>query len=43
MRISHDIRNNYAEENNLNTTEAIEKGMREKAEEFKQSGGNLYQ
>ncbi|MDR4946971.1 phosphomethylpyrimidine synthase ThiC [Neobacillus cucumis] len=43
MRISHDIRNNYAQENQLETTEAIEKGMREKAEEFKQSGGNIYQ
>ena len=42
MRISHDIRNS-ARLNKLETEEAIEKGMREKAEEFKQSGGNLYQ
>ncbi|WP_221566591.1 phosphomethylpyrimidine synthase ThiC [Alkalihalobacillus sp. TS-13] len=42
MRISQDIRN-YAKEYNLDTKEAIEKGMKEKAEEFKQSGGNLYQ
>lgn len=42
MRISHDIRNS-ARENKLETEETIEKGMREKAKEFKQSGGNLYQ
>jgi phosphomethylpyrimidine synthase len=42
MRISQDIRN-YAKENKLNTNEAIEKGMKEKATEFKQSGGNIYQ
>jgi len=42
MRISQDIRN-YAKENKLNTKEAIEKGMKEKAKEFKESGGKLYQ
>ncbi|QFT87582.1 Phosphomethylpyrimidine synthase [Bacillus sp. THAF10] len=42
MRISQDIRN-YAKENKLDTNEAIEKGMKEKAEEFKKSGGELYQ
>jgi phosphomethylpyrimidine synthase len=42
MRISQDIRN-YANENKLDTKEAIEKGMKEKATEFKQSGGNIYQ
>jgi len=42
MRISQDIRN-YAKENKLDTNEAIEKGMKEKASEFKQSGGNIYQ
>ncbi len=42
MRISHDIRN-YAKENKLDTEEAIAKGMREKAEEFKQTGGTVYQ
>ncbi|GAE34326.1 phosphomethylpyrimidine synthase ThiC [Halalkalibacter akibai] len=42
MRISHDIRQ-YAKENKLETTEAIEKGLQEKAEQFKQSGGNIYQ
>lgn len=42
MRISQDIRN-YAKENKLDTNEAIEKGMKEKATEFKQTGGNIYQ
>ncbi|MCR6109009.1 phosphomethylpyrimidine synthase ThiC [Bacillus sp. A301a_S52] len=42
MRISQDIRH-YAKENKLDTKEAIEKGMREKANEFKQSGNKLYQ
>lgn len=42
MRISHDIRN-YAKENQLDTNEAMVKGMKEKADEFKQSGGSIYQ
>ncbi len=42
MRISQDIRN-FAKENELDTKEAIEIGMKEKAEQFKQSGGNIYQ
>ncbi|MED4352923.1 phosphomethylpyrimidine synthase ThiC [Schinkia azotoformans] len=42
MRISQDIRN-YAKDHNLETTEAIEKGMKEKATEFKQAGGGIYQ
>jgi phosphomethylpyrimidine synthase len=42
MRISHDIRN-FAKENHLDTNEAIVKGMKEKADEFKQTGGNIYQ
>ncbi len=42
MRISHDIRE-HAKENDLETTEAIEKGMKEKAEEFKEAGSHLYQ
>ncbi|MDL4842510.1 phosphomethylpyrimidine synthase ThiC [Aquibacillus rhizosphaerae] len=42
MRISQDIRN-YAKENKLDTKEAIEKGMKEKANEFKEAGSNLYQ
>ncbi|PEK04119.1 phosphomethylpyrimidine synthase ThiC [Bacillus wiedmannii] len=42
MRISHDIRE-YAKDNDLETTEAIEKGMKEKAREFKDTGSHLYQ
>ncbi len=42
MRISHDIRN-YAKENKLDTNEAMVNGMKEKAEEFKQTGGSIYQ
>ncbi|MCZ6939830.1 phosphomethylpyrimidine synthase ThiC [Bacillus mycoides] len=42
MRISHDIRE-YAKENDLETTEAVEKGMKEKAVEFKETGSHLYQ
>lgn len=42
MRISQDIRN-YAKENKLDTQEAIERGMKEKSEEFKKSGGKIYQ
>jgi phosphomethylpyrimidine synthase len=42
MRISHDIRNS-AKIDKLELEEDIEKGMKEKAKEFKQSGGNLYQ
>ena len=42
MRISQDIRN-YAKENKLDTTEAIEKGMKEKAEQFKETGSKIYQ
>ncbi|PHB55739.1 phosphomethylpyrimidine synthase ThiC [Bacillus wiedmannii] len=42
MRISHDIRE-YAKDNDLETTEAIENGMKEKAKEFKDTGSHLYQ
>ena len=42
MRISQDIRN-FAKEKELDTKDAIEIGMKEKAEQFKQSGGNIYQ
>lgn len=41
MRISHDIRN-YAKENKLATTEDIEQGMKQKAEEFKEGGSQIY-
>lgn len=42
MRISQDIRK-YASDNNLDTKEAIENGLKEKAEQFKQSGSKIYQ
>jgi len=42
MRISQDIRN-YAKDKDMNTTEAIHKGMQEKAEEFKKAGSQIYQ
>ncbi|MDV2684629.1 phosphomethylpyrimidine synthase ThiC [Alkalihalophilus lindianensis] len=41
MRISQDIRD-YAKEHNLETKEAIEKGMREKSQQFKDGGNDLY-
>lgn len=42
MRISQDIRT-YAKDNKLFTKEDIEKGMQEKAEEFRKSGATIYQ
>jgi len=42
MKISQDIRT-YAKERDLNTTEAIHKGMQEKAKEFKKAGSQIYQ
>lgn len=42
MRISQDIRN-YAKDKDFNTTEAIHQGMKEKAEEFKKAGSQIYQ
>ncbi|WP_295628598.1 phosphomethylpyrimidine synthase ThiC [uncultured Corynebacterium sp.] len=41
MRISHDVRR-YAEENGLDSVEAIEAGMAEKSEEFREAGGRVY-
>ncbi len=41
MRITQDIRE-YAEQNGIGTVEAIEAGMKEKAEAFKTGGGTLY-
>ena len=40
MRISQDIRN-YAKDKDLNTTEAIHQGMKEKAEEFKKQAAKF--
>nr|MDH3155258.1 phosphomethylpyrimidine synthase ThiC [Bacillus licheniformis] len=41
MRISQDIRD-YAKENNLDEEKAIQKGLEEKAKEFKKEGGGIY-
>jgi phosphomethylpyrimidine synthase len=41
MRITEDVRR-YAEEHGMQTTEALEAGLREKADEFKKSGGEIY-
>jgi phosphomethylpyrimidine synthase len=41
MRITDDVRR-YAEEQGLTTTEAIEAGMKEKSDEFREQGGEIY-
>ena len=41
MKISDEVRQ-YAEENGLTTEDAIEDGMRKKAEEFKEAGAEIY-
>ncbi|MDG3582777.1 MULTISPECIES: phosphomethylpyrimidine synthase ThiC [Galbibacter] len=41
MKITQDVRN-YAKENGLDTQEAIEEGMKKKAEEFKEKGSEVY-
>ncbi|PTX97691.1 phosphomethylpyrimidine synthase ThiC [Opitutus sp. ER46] len=41
MRITEDVRK-YAEEHGLESNEAIEAGLREKATQFKQAGGDIY-
>ncbi|WP_417443225.1 phosphomethylpyrimidine synthase ThiC [Joostella sp.] len=41
MKITQDVRN-YAKENGLDSQEAIEEGMKKKAEEFKQKGSEVY-
>jgi phosphomethylpyrimidine synthase len=41
MRITEDIRR-FAEEQGMETLEAVESGMREKAREFRESGGEVY-
>jgi phosphomethylpyrimidine synthase len=42
MKITQDVRD-YAREKGLNTQEALEMGMDEKAEEFRKKGNELYQ
>ena len=41
MRITEDVRR-YAEEHGMQTTDALAAGLREKAQEFKQTGGEIY-
>ncbi|EIJ38239.1 phosphomethylpyrimidine synthase ThiC [Galbibacter orientalis] len=41
MKITQDVRN-YAKENGLDSHEAIEEGMKKKAEEFKEKGSEVY-
>jgi phosphomethylpyrimidine synthase len=41
MKITEDVRK-YAEEQGLNGLELVETGMREKAEEFIKTGGEIY-
>ena len=41
MRITDDIRR-YADEHGLNSKEAIEAGLKEKAAEFHAAGGEIY-
>ncbi|MBK0865682.1 MULTISPECIES: phosphomethylpyrimidine synthase ThiC [unclassified Saccharopolyspora] len=41
MKITQDVRR-FAEERGLTSVEAIEEGMREKSEEFAESGGEVY-
>ena len=42
MRITQDIRE-YAASRGLTLEEAVEQGMRKKAEEFRREGGQIYQ
>ncbi len=41
MKITEDVRK-YAEKHGMNDQEALEEGMKEKSEEFKKSGGEVY-
>ncbi len=42
MKITQDVRD-YAAQKGLEDQAALEAGMKEKAEEFKRSGGKIYQ
>jgi phosphomethylpyrimidine synthase len=42
MKITEDVRK-YAEEKALDEQAALQTGMKEKAEEFKQAGAEIYQ
>jgi phosphomethylpyrimidine synthase len=41
MKITQDVRE-YAKSHGLSEGEALEEGMREKAEEFRKAGGEIY-
>ena len=41
MKITEDVRK-YAEEQGVSEEEALAKGMAEKSEQFKESGGEVY-
>jgi len=41
MKITQDVRD-YAAKNGMDTEEALEEGMKKKADEFKQKGGDVY-
>lgn len=41
MNISHEVKD-YARQKNLSSEEALEEDLKEKAEEFKEKGGNIY-
>jgi phosphomethylpyrimidine synthase len=41
MKITQDVRE-YAAQKGLEDARALEEGMREKAEEFRQKGGEIY-
>jgi phosphomethylpyrimidine synthase len=41
MKISDEVRQ-YAEENGMTSEEAIEEGMQKKADEFNESGAEIY-
>ncbi|MCY4574953.1 MAG: phosphomethylpyrimidine synthase, partial [Gemmatimonadetes bacterium] len=41
MKISDDVRR-FARERGVDTAQAVEEGMSEKAEEFRRGGGELY-
>jgi phosphomethylpyrimidine synthase len=41
MKITEDVRK-YAEQNGFNGSDSIESGLREKAEEFVRTGGEIY-
>ena len=41
MKLTQDVRE-FAEKNGYSENDALEKGMQDKAEEFKEKGANLY-